>query len=260
MATTYVSWTGVGRLFEAPSTFALIAGTLFLSGLVQGTIGFGFGLVSMAILPQLLGVKFAVPFVSVFCMCVQIYLLTRLWNYLKWSLLKPMVIGALLGTPLGIYALKGLSPQILMLTLGFILTAYALMSFRTKKEETRELATGWGLAAGFTGGALGGAFNTGGPPAVMYVSAQPWSKNQTTATLQGFFCAINGVQIIGYSLTGLITQETLRADLIFIGFVLAGTYIGSRLYDRMNQALFERVMMLGILALGLSYILRNIGA
>jgi uncharacterized membrane protein YfcA len=247
-------------VIEDPTIFALIAGTVFLSGLVQGTIGFGFGLVSMALLPDLVGLKFAVPFVSIFCMCVQIFLLTKLWTHLRWSALKPMVLGALIGTPLGIYALKGLSPQLLKLMLGSILTAYALLSFRKSGQRKRDLPSSWGVAAGFAGGALGGAFNTGGPPAVMYVSAQPWTKDRTTATLQGFFCAINGVQIVGYSLTGLITVETLRADLFFIGFVLVGTFVGSRLYDRMNQAIFERVMMLGIFGLGLSYILRNIGA
>jgi len=69
---------------------------------------------------------------------------------------------------------------------------------------------------------------------------------------------VNGIQIIGFAWTGLITQEILMADLYFIGFVLFGTYVGSRLYDRLNQSLFERLMMLGILILGISYIVRNV--
>jgi len=229
---------------------------VFTSGLVQGTIGFGFGLVSMSLLPQMLSLEVAVPFVSVFCMFVQIYLLTRLWRHLQWKVLRPMVFGAALGTPIGVLALKELSPRILMLLLGTILTLYALNTLLNKKAIKRTLSWPWGVAAGMAGGTLGGAFNTGGPPAVIYVSAQPWSKDLTTATLQGFFCAINGVQIVGYSITGLITHDTLMADLYFIGFVLVGTFIGSRLYDRMNQARFERIMMLGILVLGLSYLWR----
>jgi uncharacterized membrane protein YfcA len=246
-------------VIEDSSTAIWIAVIVFSSGLVQGTIGFGFGLVSMSLLPQMMSLEVAVPFVSVFCMFVQIYLLTRLWRHLQWKVLRPMVVGAALGTPIGILALKELNPRILMLLLGSILTLYALNSLLNKRAHKRKLSWPWGVAAGVAGGTLGGAFNTGGPPAVMYVSAQPWSKDLTTATLQGFFCAINSVQIVGYSLTGLITRETLTADLYFIGFVLTGTYVGSRLYDRMNQVLFERIIMLGILVLGLTYLVRNIG-
>ena len=45
----------------------------------------------------------------------------------------------------------------------------------------------WAYPAGFIAGCLGGAYNTAGPPVIVYGSLRQWPKEEFRAVLQAFF-------------------------------------------------------------------------
>ena len=80
-----------------------------------------------------------------------------------------MLTAALLGAPLGVYLLGHIEERIALIVLGAVISGYALyalVGFHLP-ELSHPL---WAWAAGLVSGMLGGAYNTSGPPAVIYGS------------------------------------------------------------------------------------------
>ena len=95
------------------SALLLMGVFFFIAGMVQGTMGFGFGLTSMSLLALIIDLQTAVPVVAVFCLLVQLLLLRQLWSALSFKKLRLMILGAILGAffiRLGESFVQGLIP------------------------------------------------------------------------------------------------------------------------------------------------------
>ena len=157
----------------------LLLALLLVAGFTQGATGFGFGLVVMSVLPHVLDVREAVPLVSVYGLVLTIVML---WRYRAWISPRrflPVLAGVAVGTPLGALYLRSIDPRVVTGTLGAFLLVYAttsLLAERGRGDAAPEVRIGrrWGPVAGLLGGLLGGAFNTGGPPIIVYATARGW--------------------------------------------------------------------------------------
>ena len=138
-----------------------------LAGSVQGTVGFGFGIVAMSTLPLWMDVKEAVPLVAALGLLVNIAMTWNLRAHLTWSRLAPLILGGVIGVPIGVTLFVSLNPDLLLIGLGMALIGVAIQQKRTAPGEGTGLTPAWGGVAGLASGVLGGAFNTGGPPVVL---------------------------------------------------------------------------------------------
>jgi hypothetical protein len=232
---------------------------VFLAGTVQGTVGFGFGLVAMSTLPLWIDIKEAVPLVALLCWVVNASLTYKMRHYLTWSRIGNLLLGSLAGVPIGVFLFSYLNPQWLLVGLGVALLGVTIQQMAWKPKETdRPVSRFWGGLAGFASGILGGAFNTGGPPAVMYVGIQRWSKEHTVATLQGFFLSITTLQIVLFLWKGLIqSTHSVDAAMLLIPTIL-GVALGQFFFHRVNQARFRALLLLGIGVLGISLVYKGL--
>jgi len=237
----------------------ILMGFVLLAGCVQGSVGFGFGLVAMGTLPLWIGPKEAVPLVALLCLAVNGVLTFRLRAYLTRSRLAPMIGGCLFGVPIGVTLFVRLNATLLMVGLGLALVAVALQQ-GLQNEPMKDRAPPsplWGGLAGLASGILGGAFNTGGPPAVMYVGVQRWSKEHTMATLQGFFLTTCVVQIGLFVAQGTIAKPQVVAAMTLLIPALIGVAMGQMFFQRIDQERFRVVLISGIGLLGVAMLLKS---
>jgi len=234
-----------------------IAFIFFLAGLVQGLIGFGFGLVSMSLLVLIVDIKTAVPLVAVFALLTQVQLLVTLYSDIYWKHARMLIIGSVIGAPIGVMILRDINGGLLLFVLGIILILYAILSWRGHITMQKEINPVFGSFVGLIGGILGGALNTSGPPAVIYASAQPWLKNQIISTLQIYFFSTTAVQLVTLAATGILGKDTLLLNLKLFPMVLLGVAIGFTIYKRLDQEKFKKWMFGGVLILGINLMIRN---
>lgn len=238
--------------------YLVTGGVVFVAAAVQGLIGFGFGLVSMAVLPLVHDLRFVVPLVCIFSFAVNGTLLVHLRPEVRWSRVAPLVYGAVVGLPIGVGFLHAANERLLIGTLGIIVVGYVLWQFLDRRAHEREFGDRWGVVAGVFGGALGGAFNTHGPPAVMWLAGKPWSPDAVKATLQGFFFVCTVVQTALYAGAGILTADVLQMNAILFVGVVAGVSAGSALSRRVDRDLFRRLMLSALLLLGVLYVAKSI--
>lgn len=70
--------------------------------------------------------------------------------------------------------------------LGVVIVAYALYAlFNPTLPELAQRS--WAYGFGFAGGVLSGAYNTSGPPVVIYGTCRCWQPAEFKSNLQGYF-------------------------------------------------------------------------
>jgi hypothetical protein len=230
----------------------------FGAAIVQGVLGFGFGMTAMACLSLIIPIREAVPLVALLGLSLNMGLS---WRYRRTALPLEawwMVGGGALGVPLGLAFLVSAPTQVLLLVLGLVLVGYA--GLRVIRPTTTVRPPGWiGGFAGLFGGALGAAFNAGGPPVVLYVSARDdWSSIVVKRVLTAFFVLSSTLAVLSLTAAGLLgVQEIWRAA---VGIPAAGLggWAGHALSHRLSEAGFRRAVVGGIGILGAVFVYRGL--
>jgi uncharacterized membrane protein YfcA len=232
----------------------IVAIIAFVAALVQSSIGFGFALVSMPILVGVLGIHTAAPLVALSVMLLEITILLRYREAFNFGVVKLLVIAAIIGIPIGVFAMSNIEADIVNKVLGIVIIGYALYALFA--PGLPELAGNrWAYFFGFIAGILSGAYNTPGPPVVIYGNARQWLPDEFKSNLQGFFL-VNGIMVIGvHAIGGNITTEVFRNLLYTLPGLVLGLVTGFYLSTRINPGLFRNIVLVALLFLGASLLI-----
>lgn len=231
------------------STSFLILLTVFLGCFTQSLTGFGVALVMMAVLPALVGLHTATPLVALTAIVLEVLMLIRYRAALQFRSILGLLVSSLIAIPLGVFYFRRLDEGVALFILGFVITAYALyalIGFRL--PALSHPAWAWGF--GFTGGLLGGAYNTSGPPVVVYGNCRRWSPQEFKSNLSGYFL-VNSVMVVsthwlGGNFTPQVTSHFLLAlPALFLGFLL-----GQGMDKWLNPDIFRRIVLVLLVVLG----------
>ncbi len=242
----------------SPLTIALALAILFAAALTKGVIGFGEGLLAMPLLTLLLGIRASSPLVGLVSAGLTALMLCANWQGADLRSAWRVLVGTLLGIPLGVWGLSSLPEVWVTIGLGAVLVLIALGQVRRPAART-PLAPRWGYAFGLLAGFLSGAYNIGGPPVVIYGSLQRWPPAKYRSTLQGCFLPACLIRAVGHGVSGLWTPQVLLLFALSIPAVLAALWLGGRLNRRVSPQGFERVVYAGLGVLGLMLMVTSLG-
>ena len=161
-----------------------------------------------------------------------------------------LLLASLIGIPVGVLMLKGIDGHVLRLGLGIIVAGFGL--YRLTGPRLPELHTPrWAFLFGFVGGCLGGAYNIGGPPLVVYGAMRRWDPQRFRGTLQGTMLGTSVLIAAAHGFAGLWTEEVWRLFLLSIPAVVLAIVLGQNLAKRMRPEAFDRYLSLALVVLGL---------
>jgi len=234
----------------------LLAGLIIFAGhFVKGVSGFGSALFSVPLLMLILDVKFVTPVFLIFDFISGAVLVAANWRSIHRRLLLLLLCGLLVGTAIGTWILLSFSHEILKRILGLLVTgwaSYTLLRGDRSNTSTRHNPSTPYLApiSGFLGGALGAMFSVNGPPIIIYLTHVLDEKQAFRATLYGIFFADACYKMVLFTANRLLNVTVLRFALLMAPFLLAGTFAGSWLQKRIDQALFRRIVALILVITG----------
>jgi uncharacterized membrane protein YfcA len=237
--------------------FWIIAATTLAASFISGLSGFGFGLVAMAVLPLLMGIKLANAFVSFCGLAIFASLTIPLRRHIAWKALFPLLIGTALGVPIGVYVLVNLHEHILLKILAGFIISYVAFTLLTQNRTHFRMDRRWGYLAGFAGGIISGALSAGGPPVIMYCDSLDLGKEGFKATLQAYFALMILYKIPLFYITGLLTAELGRSLLYYSPFAAAGTVCGVLLFHRLSDRWFRRIVLILLTAFAVIMMIKS---
>jgi hypothetical protein len=256
----------------------------FLAAFTQGLTGFGSALVAMAVLPGLLSIRVAAPLVALMAGTIEGVLLARYRHAFNLRAVWRLVLAMLLGVPLGIFALRQVEERLVLAILGLVIAGYALYALlnpqrprQAGKPAPRPRQAGkpaprpgqagkpappprlkhpaWAYGFGFLAGVLGGAYNTSGPPVVIYGNCRRWPPAEFKGNLQGFFLVNDLLVVAGHALSRNLAPPVLRDYLIALPALALGLFVGSKLDQRLDPELFRKVVLVLLVVMGLRMLL-----
>lgn len=230
--------------------YAAVCLIFFAASFTQGVSGFGSALVAMPILVWFIEPRAAVPLCSLNGLVITGFLSWRMRRHLEWRKILPLCAGCLPGIYLGVTFLVHANDRLIRILLGLLVAGYAAyrMAILPKPGKINTL---WAYLAGFSTGLIGGAFSAGGPPTIIYTTLAGWSKDSIKATLSGFFLVTGIIIVASHAAKGITTVHVLRLFAMSLLWTLAGVVAGAYSYDRVDQALYLRIIHLALVVLGI---------
>ncbi|PIY45125.1 MAG: hypothetical protein COZ05_07010, partial [Armatimonadetes bacterium CG_4_10_14_3_um_filter_59_10] len=231
---------------EVPLQFAFTAAIIVAGSFLQGVTGFAFGMVTMSLLPFLMTVKAATPLVAVLAVpnAASILWQTRQGTDLRkgWGLLSGLVFGV----PIGVLFIAKMDNAIVEKALAVVLISVALQGLLLPPKVGAGMRPFWGPVAGLLGGMIGGAFNIGGAPIVVYVYRQNWSRETIIAVMQTVFLISMLYRLTFYALTGMLSATLFLNCLLLLPCIIVGSSLGVRCQHKIDVPRL-RVVVNGVL-------------
>lgn len=245
----------------------VIAGAMF----VYATVGFGAGMVAVAllafILPELPG---TVAVLMVLTCLTEVSVLARNWRAAEPRLLGLLVIPMAIGLWIGTRILLTGDVTTLKRLLGLVIAAAGAWFLYSERRRPAEVAspqppaflstaaaqlrvrflTGAALLVGFISGVLGGMFGTGGPPVIILLRSHRLDKAAFRATLLAFFFTMTLIRAPLYWQNQTLTPQVLLAALWLTPGAAAGTAAGMLAHRRISERRFAIAVAVLLIILG----------
>jgi uncharacterized membrane protein YfcA len=234
----------------AVQDLVLLFPVIFIAIFTQSLTGFGSALVAMVLLPPLLGLQVAAPLVALVAPTTEAGLLLRYRRAVNFQPVWRLCVGAVVAIPLGVVALRRIDEKITLTILGIVVVGYALYALSNFKLPRLE-QPGWAFVFGFAAGLLGGAYNTAGPPTVVYGDSRRWSPTEFKANLQSFFLVNDLLVVLSHAVSGNLTPVVWQGYLLGLPAIGLGMWAGLYCDRFLNPAAFRTVVLCLLIGLGL---------
>lgn len=222
---------------------------LFLATLLRSTFGFGDALLAMPLLALAVGLPVATPLVALCTFTMAIAVVATRRRDIDVRALGTYLVAALIGIPLGVWALRAVPEGPLLAGLGALLILFGLFRLFGPSLPGQD-GPAWGIGLGLASGALGGAYNTHGPPLVMYGSLRRWSAPVFRASSQGYAVVVLPLVLVAHAFGGLWTREVWVHFLLALPAVLLAVPLGGYLNRRLHSPRFDLVLNVVVVLLG----------
>jgi uncharacterized membrane protein YfcA len=179
----------------------------------------------------------------------------KLRHALDWNRLWPFLLGGAIGVPVGVAALGWANPASIRIGVGVVLVLYAVHGLFRPALQPINAGASADAGVGFLNGVLGGATGLAGILTTMWCGLRGWSKDQQRAVFQPVGVAIFAMSAVWIGAKGAVSAETAKLFLLGLPVLLAGTWLGLRLYGRLDEVAFRKLVLVLLLLSGVALFL-----
>lgn len=226
-------------LFPEPTlVLLLLAAVVLVGAIVQGSIGFGLGMVSSPAIvwfyPELMpGAMIMLGGLN------AVAVLAADWKSVDWRGVGWAFLGRLPGLFLGTWLVVMASPTVLSLLVGVaVVVAAALQWSQWQIRKTRSTLA----VAGFISGTSGTVSGIGGPPVAMVYASEPGP--QVRATLSVYFIAATATSLLGLGMVGRVDLQQLGLTLTLVPALVLGTLVARPLARILDAGYTRRATLI----------------
>ena len=224
------------------ASFVILAGLILIAGsMLQGAVGFGFGMFAIPLI-MLLGAE-SYQAIAILSICGSVQTISgviSLRKHIHWCQVAWVTAISCAILPLGVITQAAIvdigRDQVRQVFGGLILAALILQqAWRIRPRE--HLHLGWGVLAAVLCGFMAGLAGMGGPALVMWVMAHTWTNERSRVTLWSVFLGLTPIQLIFlFHQFGDAVVPAMGSALVLAPITLLGVYPGIWLGNRIPRA------------------------
>lgn len=227
---------------EFDTLFWVMGAMSLAAGLMRGFAGFGSALMLSPLLSLHYGPVAAVLIIGIMEIAVSIQLVPRAMKDAEWPFVIPVTGAAILGMPLGVWALNVIDPRaiatfISLLVLGFVVVLAS--GWRYSGRQRLPVTLGIGGVCG----ALISSTSVGGPPILIYMMAGHQTAKQVRANIIIFFAVLEAIIPFVLWAGGKFDWGLFIQGGFYCPTYMLGAWLGSRMFRESSEILYRRIAL-----------------
>jgi uncharacterized protein len=224
--------------------------SVFAGAVAAGLAGFAFSAIAGAMLFHWLTPMEVVPLLLACSVTTQLFSIVTLWHVMRWTECLTYLAGGIVGIPIGASMLEHVSPQLFAGGFGLFLVGYAAYMLRRPSISIQCRGRGFEVLAGIAGGITGGATAFPGAVPTVLCSIRGVTKNEQRGIVQPFILIMQLVTLLYFSKLHILSSTPAKLYVWCVPAVMAGTWIGIRLFNKVDDARFRQLVLLFLLGSG----------
>jgi uncharacterized membrane protein YfcA len=215
--------------------------TVLVASIIRGFNGFGFSATCISGFSFILPAIEIVPIILILEVLISIFMIPYIWNKIDWNFVLKLLIGIVIGSPIGLYLLKYLSPEKIHLSVCVLIVFFSFLLMRG--YVNKKINNNYGkFFTGIISGTLNGLTTLGGMPVALFLlitSIQPAIIRGSLAAL--FFLT----DIYAFTLSffgGIVNMTTIYRSIPLIIILPIGVYIGDKFFVKSKEETYRKVV------------------
>ncbi len=233
---------------------ALFLVAAFFGGLTSGLSGFAMGLVVSGVWLHIIMPEQNALLIALCGLVTQGSGIWRVRHAIRWQAVLPFIIGGALGVPAGTALVTTVDQHTLRLSMGVLLVVYSLYNLIRPALRPFQSGVLADFGIGVANGLIGGLTGLGGIAVTIWCQLRGGPKDVQRAIFQPVMFATFVMSAISFAVAGAFTLETLKLYAFVLPVLVAGIWCGLKLYGKLDDATFRKIILLLLLVLGLTLI------
>ena len=215
--------------------------TVFIASIIRGFNGFGFSATCISGFSFILPAIEIVPIILILEVLISIFMIPYVWTKIDWNFVFKVLLGIIIGSPLGLYLLKYLSSDVTHLSICLLIIFFSLLLMKGYKniKINNEFSK---FYTGIVSGTLNGLTTLGGMPVALFLlitSIQPAIIRGSLAAL--FFLTDIYAFILSFFFE-IVDITTIYRTLPLIIILPIGVFIGDKFFVKSKEETYRKVV------------------
>jgi len=223
---------------------------VFIASIIRGFNGFGFSAICISGFSFILPAIEIVPIILALEVVISIFMVPYIWNKIDWKFIFKILLGIIIGSPIGLYLLKYLNPQTTHLSICLLIIFFSILLM--KGFSNQKINSNYGkFFTGIFSGALNGLTTLGGMPVALFLlitNIQPAVIRGSLAAL--FFLTDIYAFILSFFL-GIVDMTTIYRVIPLIIILPLGVFIGDKFFVKSKEETYRKIVFYFLIAISI---------
>ena len=235
------------------SSVAALVTASFAGGLVAGFAGFAFSAVAGAILLHFFQPVLAIPLMMLCSVTAQLGSMAYLRKSCRWAHSMSFLFGGVLGVPIAVSLFHLVDAEVFRRFFGGFLATYSTYMLLRPRLILFQGGTISNTAVGFAGGVVGGFTAMPGALPTIWCDLRGVAKEAQRGMVQPFIATMQGLALLMFlSRPEKLPEHLFVNVLISLPGLAIGTFVGLKMFGKVDEALFRRGVLILLFVSGLA--------
>ncbi len=239
-------------------TIGLFLAAAFFGGLVSGLSGFAMGLVVSGVWLHIITPEQNALLIVLCGLVTQGSGIWRVRHAINWRTVAPYIVGGAIGVAIGTALLTAIDQGTLRITMAVLLILYSLYGLLRPALGPVRGGVPAEFGVGITNGLIGGLTGLGGIAITIWCQLRGGPKDAQRAIFQPVMFSTFAMAAVSLGIAGVYTVEAMKLYALALPALVIGIWAGLKLYGKLDDTAFRRVILVLLLASGVSLMVPSV--
>ena len=215
--------------------------TVFIASIVRGFNGFGFSATCILGFSFIMPAIEIVPIILILEVMISIFMIPYIRNKIDWNFVIKILIGIIIGSPIGLFLLKYLPSELTHLLICIIIIFFSilLMNGYSNTKINNNYAK---ISTGFIAGTVNGFSLLGGMPVALFLLVTKIKPVIIRGSLAALFFLTDTYAFVLSFFGGIVDMTTIYRTLPLIIILPIGVFIGDKFFVKSKEETYRKVV------------------